>query len=62
MIFIERDKPLELDKVDVMLSKLKKGVDEGDDVNMKNIIKEVVPTFVEKEEANKVIKKGIKVK
>ena len=45
-----------------MLSKLKKGVDEGDDVNMKNIIKEVVPTFVEKEEANKVIKKGIKVK
>ena len=62
MIFIERDKPLELDKVDVMLSKLKKGVDEGDDVNMKNIIKEVVPTFIEKEEANKVIKKGIKVK
>ena len=62
MIFIERDKPLELDKVDVMLSKLKKGVDEGDDVKMKNIIKEVVPTFIEKEEANKVIKKGIKVK
>ena len=62
MIFIERDKPLELDKVDVMLSKLKKGIDEGDDVKMKNIIKEVVPTFVEKEEANKVIKKGIKVK
>ena len=28
---------------------------------MKNIIKKVVPTFVEKEEANKVIKNGDKV-
>ena len=36
-----------------MLDKLHKGVEQGDDVNMKNIIKEVVPTFIEKEEANK---------
>ena len=53
LIFIERDKPLSLDEVDVMLDKLHKGVEQGDDVNMKNIIKEVVPTFIEKEEANK---------
>ena len=53
LIFIERDKPLSLDVVDVMLDKLHKGVQQGDDVNMKNIIKEVVPTFIEKEEANK---------
>ena len=53
LIFIERDKPLSLDEVDVMLDKLHKGVEHGDDVNMKNIIKEVVPTFIEKEEANK---------
>lgn len=53
MIFIERDKPLELSKVDDMLSKLKEGIRIGDDLNMKNIIKSVVPTFIEKEEANK---------
>ena len=53
LIFIERDKPLSLDEVDAMLDKLHKGVEQGDDVNMKNIIKEVVPTFIEKEEANK---------
>ena len=53
MIFIERDKPLSLAKVDDMLSKLQEGIKLGDDVNMKNIIKQVVPTFIEKEEANK---------
>jgi FlaA1/EpsC-like NDP-sugar epimerase len=53
MIFIERDKPLELSKVDDMLAKLNEGVKLGDDINMKNIIKSVVPTFKEKEEANK---------
>lgn len=61
MIFIERDKPLSLTEVDEMLSKLQKGIDAGDDKNMKNIIKQVVPTFIEKEEANKVIKNGDKV-
>ncbi len=53
MIFIERDKPLELSQVGKMLSKLQEGIDLGDDGNMKNIIKQVVPTFIEKEEANK---------
>lgn len=53
MIFIERDKPLPLSQVDEMLSKLKDGINIGDDANMKNIIKCVVPTFKEKEVANK---------
>lgn len=52
LIFIERDKPLELEKIDDMLSKLQSGVEAGDDLNMKNIIKSVVPTFKEQEEAN----------
>ena len=53
LIFIERDKPLELEKVNEMLKVLQEAVDEGNDENMKNIIKQVVPTFIEKEEANK---------
>ena len=61
LIFIERDKPLELEKVNEMLKLLQKAVNEGNDENMKGIIKKVVPTFIEKEEANKVIKNGDKV-
>lgn len=61
LIFIERDKPLELEKVNEMLKLLQEAVNEGNDENMKNIIKKVVPTFIEKEEANKVIKNGDKV-
>ncbi|MCI5582878.1 MAG: polysaccharide biosynthesis protein [Anaeroplasma sp.] len=61
LIFIERDKPLELEKVNEMLELLQKAVNKGNDENMKNIIKKVVPTFIEKEEANKVIKNGDKV-
>ncbi len=53
MIFIERDKPLELSIIDQMLEQLQEGIKVGDDANMKNIIKQVVPTFIEKEEANK---------
>ena len=53
LIFIERDKPLELEVVNGMLDKLKEGMQKGNDANMKNIIKSVVPTFKEKEEANK---------
>ena len=53
LIFIERDKPLELEVVNDMLNKLKGGIEAGNDANMKNIIKSVVPTFKEKEEANK---------
>ena len=61
LIFIERDKPLELEKVNEMLKLLQEAVNKGNDENMKNIIKKVVPTFIEKEEANKVIKNGDKV-
>lgn len=61
LIFIERDKPLELEKVNEMLKLLQEAVNEGNNDNMKNIIKKVVPTFIEKEEANKVIKNGDKV-
>lgn len=53
MIFIERDKPLKLDQIYSMLNLLKEGIAIGDDANMKSIIKKVVPTFIEKEDANK---------
>lgn len=53
MIFIERDKPLELDQINSMLNLLSEGIAKGDDANMKSIIKKVVPTFIEKEDANK---------
>lgn len=53
MIFIERDKPLKLDQINSMLNLLRKGIAIGDDANMKSIIKKVVPTFIEKEDANK---------
>ncbi len=53
LIFIERDTPLAIDVVNDMLDKLKEGIAEGSDSNMKDIIKSVVPTFKEKEEANK---------
>jgi len=32
---------------------LNEGIIKGDDLNMKEIIKSVVPTFIEKEQANK---------
>ena len=53
MIFIERDKPLKLDQINSMLNLLSEGIAIGDDANMKSIIKKVVPTFIEKEDANK---------
>ena len=53
LIFIERDKPLSLEVVKEKLDKLSKGIKDGSDSNMKVIIKSVVPTFIEKEEANK---------
>lgn len=53
MIFIERDKPLKLDQINSMLNLLSGGITAGDDANMKSIIKKVVPTFIEKEDANK---------
>ena len=53
MIFIERDKPLKLDQINSMLNLLREGIAIGDDANMKSIIKKVVPTFIEKEDANK---------
>ena len=53
LIFIERDKPLSLDEMKIKLDKLEKGVIDGSDAKMKEIIKSVVPTFIEKEDANK---------
>lgn len=53
MIFIERDKPLKLAQINSMLNLLSEGIAIGDDANMKSIIKKVVPTFIEKEDANK---------
>lgn len=53
MIFIERDKPLKLNQINSMLNLLSEGITAGDDANMKSIIKKVVPTFIEKEDANK---------
>lgn len=53
LIFIERDKPLSLDSIQEKLDKLSKGISLGNDEKMKEIIKGVVPTFIEKEEANK---------
>ena len=44
---------MSLSLVEDMLTKLKEGIEIGDDSNMRNIIKSVVPTFIEKEEANK---------
>ena len=61
LIFIERDKPLSLEDIASKLEKLSKGIKEGNDAKMKEIIKNVVPTFIEKKEANKVIKNGDKV-
>ncbi|MCR5786103.1 MAG: polysaccharide biosynthesis protein [Acholeplasmatales bacterium] len=53
LIFIERDKPLSLEDIASKLEKLSKGIKEGNDAKMKDIIKSVVPTFIEKEQANK---------
>lgn len=53
LIFIERDTPISIDELDLKLSKLNEGILKGDDKAMKDIIKSVVPTFIEKEVANK---------
>ncbi len=53
LIFIERDKPLSLEEIKSKLDKLNEGIVKGDDLNMKDIVKSVVPTFIEKEKANK---------
>ena len=53
LIFIERDKPLSLEEIKNKLDKLNEGIIKGDDLNMKVIVKSVVPTFIEKEKANK---------
>lgn len=53
LIFIERGRPMELSDLEEMLNKLKDGITIGDDMNMRNIIKSVVPTFIENKDANK---------
>ena len=42
-----------ISEIQAKLDKLQKGIIDGDDLKMKEIIKSVVPTFIEKEEANK---------
>lgn len=52
LIFIERDKPLSFEEVEEKLNKLRAAIESGDDKHTKDVIKEVVPTFKEKEAAN----------
>jgi FlaA1/EpsC-like NDP-sugar epimerase len=53
LIFIERDKPLDLSEIDVKLTKLEKACLTGDDNYVRDVLKEVVPTFKSAEEVNK---------
>ena len=52
LIFIERENPISIEELENKLSLLASGVDLGDDQKMKEIMKMVVPTFIEKEVAN----------
>ena len=45
--------PLSLDVIQDKIDKLSKGITLGNDEKMKEIIKSVVPTFKEQEQANK---------
>lgn len=56
LIFIERDKPLDRSEIDVKLAKLEKACLTGDDNYVRDVLKEVVPTFKSAEEVNKNIK------
>lgn len=50
LIFIERDKPISLEELEQKLQLLRNGVQAGDDHAMKEMIKQVVPTFMEHQE------------
>ena len=57
LIFIERDRPLSIQTIDYMLEQLKGAINFGSDKNMREIIKRIVPTFVEQDDANAEFKK-----
>ena len=56
MIFIERDKALSAEEIDVRLDALKKACESGDDLKAKEALRSAVPTFKRPEEVNKGIK------
>ena len=51
-IFIEKDTPLSLEELEIRLNKLEKALKRGDEGNMKTVLHEVVPTYVEPEIIN----------
>ena len=51
-IFIEKDNPLSLEELEIRLTKLEKALKRGDEGNMKIVLHEVVPTYVEPEVIN----------
>ena len=53
MIFIERDKPLSAEEIDIRLDALKKACETGDDLKAKEALRSAVPTFKRPEEVNK---------
>ena len=53
MIFIERDKPLDKTEVDLKLEKLQQACLSGDDDVVRNVLRDVVPTFKDPETVNK---------
>ena len=56
MIFIERDKALSADEIDSRLGELKKACETEDDLEAKEVLRKVVPTFKRPEEVNKKVK------
>lgn len=52
MIFIERDKALSAEEIDIRLEKLKKACESGDDLEAKEALRNAVPTFKRPEEVN----------
>lgn len=52
MIFIERDKALSAEEIDVRLDALKKACESGDDLKAKEALRSAVPTFKRPEEVN----------
>ena len=56
LIFIEKDKPLDRDSIDLKLKKLESACLTGDDDYVRQVLKEVVPTFKAPEDVNVDIK------
>ena len=53
MIFIERDKALSADEIDKRIGELREACETGDDLEAKEVLRKVVPTFKTPEEVNK---------